>query len=98
MYTEKEKERLNEAIVFATERHAGQVRKGSGKPYIVHPLEVLTILTDMEAGADVLIAGVLHDTVEDTGTTIEEIRSRFGDAVADLVAGCSEDKSKSWEE
>ena len=66
-------EDLNRAIIFATERHAGQVRKGTDTPYIVHPLETMLILSNMQADLNVQIAGLLHDTVEDTDTTLEEI-------------------------
>ena len=90
--------RLDEAIRFATERHTGQTRKGTNIPYILHPLEVLQILYSMRADSELLIAGVLHDTVEDTDTTLDEIRERFGSEVAELVASNSEDKSKTWEE
>lgn len=89
---------LEDAICFATKRHAGQVRKGSDIPYITHPLETMTILNTMKADTDLLIAGVLHDTVEDTDTTSEEIRELFGEDVAALVAAHTEDKSKSWTE
>ncbi len=91
-------QRLDDAIHFATECHAGQTRKGTNIPYVLHPLEVLQILYSMRADTELLIAGVLHDTVEDTDTTLEEIRERFGNDVADLVASNSEDKSKTWEE
>lgn len=90
--------RLSKAITFATERHSGQVRKSTTIPYILHPLEVLQILYSMRADTNVMIAGVLHDTVEDTDTTLDEIREIFGDDVAELVASNSEDKSKTWEE
>ena len=92
------KERLDKSVIFATERHSGQVRKGTTLPYIVHPIEVMQILYRMGADENVMIAGVLHDTIEDTGTTKEEILDLFGEDVANLVAGHSEDKSKSWEE
>lgn len=91
-------ELLGKAISFAAEKHAGQVRKGTHIPYIVHPMEVLQILYSMRADTYVMIAGVLHDTVEDTDTSLEEIRELFGDYVAELVASNSEDKSKSWDE
>lgn len=91
-------ELLGKAISFAAEKHAGQVRKGTHIPYIVHPMEVLQILYSMRADTYVMIAGVLHDTVEDTDTSLEEIRELFGDYVAELVASNSEDKIKSWEE
>ncbi len=56
-------ETLNQAIIFATQRHAGQVRKGTDIPYIVHPLETMLILSNMQADLDLQIAGLLHDTV-----------------------------------
>ena len=92
------KHRLNTAIEFATQKHSGQFRKATAIPYIVHPLEVLQILYSMRADTNLMIAGVLHDTVEDTDTTLDEIREIFGDDVAELVASNSEDKSKSWDE
>lgn len=89
-------ERLDEAVRFATEKHARQFRKGTKTPYIVHPMEVMTILSAMGADVNLMIAGVLHDTVEDTDATIKEISSLFGADVAMLVGGHSEDKSKDW--
>lgn len=92
------KHRMNTAIEFATKKHSGQFRKATAIPYILHPLEVLQILYSMRADINLLIAGVLHDTVEDTDTTLDEIKELFGDDVAMLVASNSEDKSKSWDE
>lgn len=92
------KHRLNTAIEFATKKHSGQFRKATTIPYILHPLEVLQILYSMRADTNLMIAGVLHDTVEDTDTTLDEIKELFGDDVAELVASNSEDKSKSWDE
>ncbi len=94
---EKECACLNAAIEFAVKKHSGQVRKSTTIPYILHPLEVLQILCTMGADTNVMIAGVLHDTVEDTDTTLDEIKESFGEDVAGLVAANSEDKSKSWE-
>lgn len=91
-------ELLEQAIRFASKKHAGQVRKGTDTPYIVHPLEVMTILMRMKADTNLMIAGLLHDTVEDTDTTVGEIEELFGQDVADLVSHHSEDKSKSWQE
>ncbi|MCD7822422.1 MAG: HD domain-containing protein [Oscillospiraceae bacterium] len=96
--TTKENQKLNEAIIFAVNQHAGQLRKGSSKPYIVHPIEVFQLLYSMKADTNLIIAGLLHDTVEDTGATVDEIRERFGEDVATLVAAHSEDKSKTWDE
>ena len=90
--------KLHEAIKFATIKHNGQVRKGTDVPYIVHPMEVMQILLSCNASEDVVIAGILHDTLEDTDTTMGEIAQKFGDYVAQLVASESEDKSKTWEE
>ena len=92
------KHRLNTAIEFATKKHSGQFRKSTAIPYILHPLEVLQILYSLRADTNVMIAGVLHDTVEDTDTTLDEIKELFGDDVATLVASNSEDKSKTWDE
>lgn len=89
---------LEKAIHFATSKHAGQLRKGTTIPYIVHPLETMNILRAMNADTNLLIAGLLHDTVEDTDATAEEIAEIFGTDVAALVNGHSEDKSKTWEE
>jgi len=89
---------LEKAIHFATSKHAGQLRKGTTIPYIVHPLEVMNILRSMGADTNLLIAGLLHDTVEDTDTTADEIIDLFGTDVGCLVAGHSEDKSKTWKQ
>ena len=78
------------------EHHAGQLRKGTNIPYITHPLEVMSILMRMNADIDLQIAGVLHDTVEDTDATVEEITELFGADVARLVEHHSENKSLSW--
>ena len=89
---------LNSAIVFATGRHAGQVRKSTNTPYILHPMEVMDILHSMKAHTNLLIAGVLHDTLEDTDTTFDELYSKFGEEVAFLVDECTEDKEQSWQD
>lgn len=90
---------VEEAIAFATKAHKGQYRKGTKKPYIVHPLEVAKIVSTMTKDEDVICAAVLHDTIEDCkGITEETLRLQFGDRVAQLVAGESEDKTKTWEE
>ncbi|AKO92492.1 phosphohydrolase [Priestia filamentosa] len=86
------------ALTFATKMHEGQMRKANSRPYIVHPIEVSKILEAANLEESVVIAGLLHDTVEDTPATIEEIASLFGEEVALLVAAHTEDKSRSWEE
>ena len=77
---------LDSAIDYASEKHAGQKRK-SGEPYITHPLSVAAILIDWGMDIDTVIAGVLHDTVEDTDATLDELESLFGRDVAFLVDG-----------
>lgn len=90
--------RLDRAIIFAVEHHSGQFRKGTTRPYIFHPLEAMQILHGMGADINLQIAGVLHDTIEDTDATEADIRKLFGDDVAALVTAHSEDKSKTWDE
>ena len=60
--------KLHEAVVFATKAHHGQVRKGSDVPYMIHPFETAQILTEAGCSDEVVIAGLLHDTLEDTTT------------------------------
>ncbi|MHA1539581.1 MAG: RelA/SpoT family protein [Alphaproteobacteria bacterium] len=77
---------INRAYVFAMKVHGSQKRE-SGDPYFSHPLEVAGILTDLKLDTATIITALLHDTVEDTSATLEEIRNLFGDEVADLVDG-----------
>lgn len=90
--------RIQEAIIFATLKHEGQKRKGTEIPYIVHPMEVMQILTALNCDENVIIAGILHDTLEDTDATPDEIRQLFGADVLAIVLTESEDKSKTWKE
>ena len=87
---------IQKAIVFATQKHEGQTRKGTDIPYIVHPMEVMHILTELQCTQEIVIAGILHDVLEDTATTPEEIKKRFGSNILRLVQSESEDKSKTW--
>src|SRR6476660_1632252 len=79
-------ELLRRAYVFSAFEHKGQVRH-SGEPYMVHPLEVADFLADMKLDAVAIAAGLLHDVVEDTLTTIERIQELFGPEVAHVVEG-----------
>jgi guanosine-3',5'-bis(diphosphate) 3'-pyrophosphohydrolase len=79
-------DRLEKAYHFAEKAHAGQLRK-SGEPYILHPVAVTDILLDLQMDSSTLIAGLLHDVVEDTGVTLEQIKEEFGETVASLVDG-----------
>lgn len=85
-------ELFDKAVAFAVMAHSGQKRKGKEKPYILHPLEVAAIVGAYTNDPEVLVAAVLHDTVEDTETTKEMIRDLFGEHVAALVASESENK------
>lgn len=77
---------IEAAYRFAAEAHKDQTRK-SGEPFIAHPIEVALILADLRMDADTLCAALLHDTVEDTETTVEEVSDRFNPQVAQLVQG-----------
>ena len=77
---------LDRAIIFAVRAHSGTERRGKGYPYIVHPLEAVEIVATMTADQELLAAAALHDTVEDTDVTVEQIRAEFGDRIAALVA------------
>ena len=81
-------EQVSHAIDFATAAH-GEQRRISGEPYIIHPLEVAIILTDLHMDVPTIIAGVLHDTVEDTKVTLDDLQHEFGPTVAQLVDGVS---------
>lgn len=90
---------IDEAIEFATKAHEGQFRKGTKRPYIVHPIEVADITATMTKDEEIISAAVLHDTIEDCASVTKEIlKSHFGDRVASIVAQESEDKSLPWEE
>ncbi|MBE6937750.1 MAG: bifunctional (p)ppGpp synthetase/guanosine-3',5'-bis(diphosphate) 3'-pyrophosphohydrolase [Ruminococcaceae bacterium] len=78
--------RILEAFAFAAEAHKDQFRQ-SGEPYVTHPLAVAEIVADMELDSDSICAALLHDTVEDTPTTTDEIAGRFGAHVAEIVDG-----------
>lgn len=79
-------ELLDRAIVFAVKAHANTERRGKGYPYIVHPLEAVEIVATMTPDQELLAAAALHDTVEDTDVTVEQLKAEFGERVASLVA------------
>jgi len=85
---------LDEAIVFAVQAHSGMMRKRESVPYILHPLEVAAIAGTITSDEEILAAAVLHDTVEDTDTTIGEIMEKFGARVASVVASETENKRR----
>jgi myo-inositol-1(or 4)-monophosphatase len=82
---------LDRAIIFAVRAHAGTERRGKGFPSIVHPMEAVEIVATMTPDQELLVAAVLHDTVEDTDVTIEQIRTEFGERVASFVAAESDE-------
>jgi (p)ppGpp synthase/HD superfamily hydrolase len=91
--------KLYDAIELAARAHHNQVRKGTEIPYIVHPLAVASLLIRINSPEPVVIAAVLHDVVEDTAVTIQEILARFGSEIAELVTALSEpDKKAPWED
>lgn len=86
IHNPEELDKIYQAYLFASEKHKNQVRK-SGDPYIVHLLCVARILSELNTGPTTIIAGLLHDTIEDTDTTEEEITEKFGKEVCYLVQG-----------
>ena len=89
-------ELIQKAYVFAATAHAGQTRL-SGEPYLSHPLAVADTLAEMGFDEPTVVAGLLHDTVEDTKATLEEIEENFGEEVADIVDGVTKISKISFE-
>lgn len=91
---------VERAIAIAIEAHDGQVRRGDSKaPYVVHPLHVAIMLARWGMDEDVIVAGILHDVVEDCDEwTIARVEQEFGTHLASIVAELTEDKERSWEE
>ncbi|MBA3789097.1 bifunctional (p)ppGpp synthetase/guanosine-3',5'-bis(diphosphate) 3'-pyrophosphohydrolase [Patescibacteria group bacterium] len=86
--------RVRKALQFAARRHDGQLRREAERlPYITHPVSVALLLADADADEDTIIAGMLHDTIEDTQTTAEEIARAFGARASALVLAVSEPKT-----
>ncbi len=76
---------LDRAIVFAVKAHHNTERRGKGFPYIVHPMEAVEVVATISPDQELLAAAALHDTIEDTDVTVEQICAEFGDRVANLV-------------
>lgn len=89
---------IEEAFAFAQEKHKTQFRKVSKLLYIIHIYDVARILMNNHADEDVIVAGILHDTLEDTKTTESEIEYLFGSKVKEMVVEETEDKSLCWKE
>ena len=89
---------ISKAISLANIAHAGQKRKGTNIPYILHPLEAGIIVSQMKYDEDLICAAILHDVVEETYLSYESIEEMFNGRVSSLVKAQSEDKTKSWHE
>lgn len=85
---------LNRAMTFAIAAHGDALRKGDGSPAILHAMEAAAVAASLTTDPEVMAAAVLHDTVEDAGASLDDIRARFGDRVADLVGAETEDKMR----
>lgn len=83
---------LDRALIFAIKAHEGQFRKGTQIPYILHPMEAAAIVSTMTTDEEIIAGAVLHDVVEDTETSIEEVIRLFGKRIGSLVAAESENK------
>ena len=84
--SQKDIDKIERAFLWAEKLHAGQYRI-SQEPYIIHPLEVAKILTDLKLDTDTIVAAFLHDILEDTDTTADDMREKFGSDVLNLVQG-----------
>jgi len=82
---------LDRAIIFAVKAHHNTERRGKGFPYIVHPMEAVEIVATITPDQELLAAAALHDTVEDTDVTVEQLRAEFGERIANLVASESDE-------
>ena len=87
-----DRERLVDALDFAARAHEGQLRK-SGEAFVTHPIAVAAILGELKLDADAVIAGLLHDTVEDTEVTVDDVGARFGSQVARIVEGVTDSEA-----
>lgn len=87
---------LDTAIIFATKAHSGTTRKGTNVPYIVHPIEAAAIVSAMTDDEEVIAAAVLHDVLEDTEATEDDLLARFGRRITELVIGETEDKRRNF--
>ncbi len=83
--------KLIEAIYFATTKHQNQKRRDGVTPYISHPLAVALLLSETTKDQNLIIAGLLHDVIEDSGVTAQELHDKFGPVVTKIVVSCSED-------
>ena len=85
---------VDKAVRFAVEKHSGSPRKGTNVPYIVHPMEAAAIVAGITDDQELIAAALLHDTLEDTGATYDELVDHFNERIAKLVKAESEDKQE----
>ena len=85
---------IRKAYVYCAKVHQGQTRL-SGEPYIIHPMEVAGLLADLRLDVPSIVTGFLHDTIEDTNTSLEELQIVFGYEIAGIVGECTDDKQLS---
>lgn len=83
---------IDNALKYAIDAHSGQKRKGAGEYYIFHPLEAAAIVSTLTSDENIIAAAALHDVVEDTEKTVEDIRLNFGDRIAEIVSSETENK------
>ena len=89
---------IERAAAFAEKAHRGAFRKGTNIPYITHPMETAVIVSAFTDDPEIIAAALLHDVVEDSGITGEELETAFGRRIMELVMLESEDKTKTWQE
>ncbi len=89
---------VEKATILAIRAHSGQMRKDAPTPYIAHPIRVALLLARYGFSDTVIAAGLLHDVVEDTSVSLEEIKDEFGNEIAELVKSVSNDDTLGWEE
>lgn len=88
---------VDKAIGFAAQAHDGQRRKRGNMPVIAHPFGVAMLLLAMDCDEITIVAALLHDTIEDTSVSLDDIRGEFGEDVAAIVAACTEPQGEKWE-
>ncbi len=88
---------IHKALKFASKAHSDQVRKGTDIPYIAHPMEAALILSQAGASETLIAAALLHDTLEDTPTTEQDLEYVFGSSVTELVKGMTKDTNLDWQ-
>ena len=89
---------VDKAIIAATIAHGGTERRGKGFPYIIHPLEAMAIVATITNDPELLSAAVLHDAIEDTSMTYDEIKDQIGERVANLVKEAPDGRKLTWQE